>query len=145
MVLQRWDPIRDFRRIDDGVNRFRRGFGGRYVAENGTDWPVPLDVVQEDDNIVVRASVPGASPENIDVSIDDGVLTIQARSREEAEREEGSYLIRERRSGAFRRSLRLPESVDSEKAESSYKDGVLTISLPKHEARKAKRLEVKAA
>ena len=82
-------------------------------------------------------------PEDIQVTTENGVLTIKAESQAEGETTEDGYLIRERRSGSFHRSIRLPDTVDADQADSSYEHGVLTISLPKQEAKKAKRLEVK--
>ena len=140
MALQRWEPFRDLRRIEDTVDRFWRGFG----VEHGGGWAVPLDVVQEGDSIVVQGTLPGVKPEDIKVTIEDGVLNISAETKHEREEQNGNYLIRERRSGKFRRVLRLPDSVDAEAAETTYENGVLTITLPKVEAKKAKRLEVKA-
>lgn len=146
MVLQRWYPFGELRRAERTVNRIRRGFGESYVGNGATqDWLVPLDVVEEDDQIVVHASVPGVAPEDIEVTIENEVLTIKAQSAEEEESKDGDYLVRERRSGAFHRSLRLPDTIDTEKAESSYKGGVVTILFPKQEAKKAKRLEVSVA
>ncbi len=140
MALQRWEPFRDLRRIENTADRFWRGFG---VNESG-GWAVPLDVVQEGDSIVVRGTLPGVKPEDIKVTIEDGVLNISAESEHDREGQNGNYVIRERRSGKFRRVLRLPESVDAEAAETTYENGVLTVTLPKVEAKKAKRLEVKA-
>ena len=140
MALQRWEPFRDLRRIENTVDRFWRGFG---VDQSG-GWAVPLDVVQEGDNIVVQGTLPGVKPEDIKVTIEDGVLNISAESKHNREEQNGNYLIRERRSGKFRRALRLPDSVDAEGAETTYENGVLTVTLPKVEAKKAKRLEVKA-
>ena len=149
MVLQRWYPIADARRAEQRIDRVWRGFGlfrGPLIDSPVRDRSVPLDVVDEGDNIVVHASVPGAKPEDIDVTIENGVLTVKGSSASEKEdSEEGGYLIRERRTGSFSRSLRLPENVDTAKAESRYEYGTLTISFPKQEASKAKRLEVKTA
>ena len=149
MVLQRWYPIADARRAEQRTDRVWRGFGpfrGPLIDVRVRDWSVPVDVVEEGDNIVVRASVPGVKPEDIDVTIENGVLAVKGSSASEKEgTEEGGYLIRERRTGSFSRSLRLPETVDSAKAESRYEYGTLTISFPKQEASKAKRLEVKTA
>ena len=143
MVMQRWDPLGDLRRMDETINRLWRGIGGRDTAVEGIEsWAVPLDVVQEGDNIVVRASLPGIKPEDVGVSIEDDVLTIKAQSSEEHETKEGDYLMKERRSGSFHRSLRLPDTVDTEKVESTYKNGVLSITFPKQEAKKARRIEV---
>jgi HSP20 family protein len=144
MVLQRWYPLAEIRRLEETAGRVRRGFGpGGFAWARVGNGILPLDVEEGDDDIVVRASLPGVPPEDIQVTTEDGVLTIQTPSTAESEASEGSYLIKERRSGSFHRSLRLPDSVDPEKAESSYEHGVLSISLPKQEAKKAKRVEVK--
>ena len=138
MTLERWDPFRELRRMD----RLWRGFGiGREIER----WAVPLGVVREGDDIVVRASVPGVKPEDIQVTVEEDLLTIKAETETEAEHEEsnGNYLMRERRAGKFHRSLRLPDTVDAEKVESRYDHGVLTIRFPKVEAKKARRLEIK--
>ena len=136
MMLERWDPFRELRRMD----RLWRGFGiGREIG----GWAVPLDVVQEGDDIVVRASVPGVKPEDIKVTIEEDLLTIKAETEAEHEENNGNYLVRERRAGKFHRSLRLPDTVDAEKVESRYDHGALTIRFPKVEAKKAKRLEIK--
>ena len=140
MVLQRWEPFRDLRRVENTVDRFWRGAG---VGQSG-GWAVPLDVIQEGDSIVVQGTLPGVTREDIKVTIEDGVLSISGESKLDREEQNGNYLIRERRSGKFRRVLRLPDSVDAEAAETTYENGVLTVTLPKVEAKKAKRLEVKA-
>ena len=140
MVLQRRDPFRDLRRIENTMDRFWRGFG----AQEAGGWAVPLDVVQDGDSIVIHGTLPGVKAEEISVTIDDGVLEIKAESKTDHEEQNGNYLIRERRAGTFHRVLRLPDSVDADKAETRYEDGVLTVRLPKVEARKGKVLEVKA-
>jgi HSP20 family protein len=104
-----------------------------------------VDVVQDDDSIVVRASLPGFKAENIEVSVDDGVLSISAETEAIADADGEGYLLREGRSGKFRRALKLPDTVDVDQAESTYANGVITITLPKTEARKPKRLEVKVS
>ena len=147
MILQRWDPFAEMRRFHHTFNRDtfnRRAWGFPTASTSAFDrrWHIPLDAVEEGDNLVLRASVPGVKPEDIEVTIEDGVLSIKTESKEETEGKEGGYLMRERRSGSFHRSVRLPESVDPDKAESGYENGVLTITLPKTEAKKAKRLEI---
>ena len=144
MVLQRWYPVAEFRQMENIGNRFWRGFNGRTLAYKGVDNRIlPLDVEEDDDNIVVRASLPGVSPEDIQVTTEDGVLTIEGGTSSDNEANEGSYLVRERRRGSFRRSIRLPDTVDADNADSSYEHGVLAISFPKQEAKKPRRLEVK--
>ena len=143
MVLQRWYPFGDLRLLEPRANRPLHD--GPIYERNGSSWGVPLDVVRSGDDIVVSASLPGVSPEDINVAIDEGVLSIEAEAKTESESKEEGYLLRERRSGSFRRSLRLPDSVDSENVKSEYSNGVLSITFPKQEAKKAKIIEVKAA
>ena len=145
MVLQRWDPLFDFRRA---MNRQVRATRMAHSDNGNNEWAIPLDVVEQEDELLVRASIPGVKVDDIDVSIENRVLTIKAETKSEAEDDakhgEGSYLMRERRSGSFLRSLRLPESVDADKAKTSYNDGVLTVNLPKAESKKAKHLKIEA-
>ena len=151
MMLQRWDPFMELRRIHNRQYRpspvFSPPINTAINGADGREWSIALDIVQEDDRYVVRASLPGIAPENIEVSVDHDVLTIKGRAEAEAEdqREDGNYMGRERRSGSFMRSLRLPESLDAENVEAGYEHGVLTITLPKREETKAKRIEVKVA
>src|SRR5918997_1067546 len=143
MVLRRWEPFRELRQMQENMDRLWRNFGhGEGEAGNVESWAIPLDVVQEGDNIVVKASVPGVSPEDIDVSIENDVLTIKGQTKEEREHQEGNYLMRERRAGSFYRALRLPDTVDSDNAQPHYKNGVLSITFPKMESKKAKRLPI---
>ena len=142
MVLQRWDPFAEMRRMEDAINRMWSG--SRPAGYDSGRWDIPLDVVQQDDDIVVRASMPGLNPDEINVTLEDGLLTIEGEMSSETEANESDYLLKERRVGRFHRSLRLPDSVDAEKARPSYENGLLTISVPKQEAKKARRLEVRS-
>ena len=142
MVIQRWDPFADIRRMDRVFNRLLDERGRKIGYDDGP-WSIPVDVTQEGDDIVVRASVPGLKPEDISVTLEDGLLTIEGEVASESEVKESDYLLRERRVGRFRRTLRLPDTADADKAQSSYDNGVLTIAVPKQEARKARRLEIK--
>ena len=144
MTIQRWDPFADFRRADDILNRFFSG-AARGAAASAERWDFPMDVLQDGDDLIVRASLPGVSPDEIGVTIEDGLLTIEGEAASESEKGGGEYLLRERRFGRFHRALRLPGSVDADKASPRYENGVLTISLPKREEKKARRLEIKSA
>ena len=150
MMLQRrnhFSPFSELRQMQENMDRMWRRFGSfNHDDGNGFEaWAAPLDVVAHGDDFVVRASMPGVAPENIQVSIEDNVLTIRGETASHFESTEGNYLMRERRSGSFHRSLRLPDTVDQDKAEPRYEHGVLTISLPKAEAKKTKQFEVKVA
>jgi len=149
MAIEKWQPFGSVRDFDDLFNRF---LGTRSSAVRNTEpeaWSIPLDVVQDGDSLVVTASVPGTTKDGIDVSVDDNVLTIKAESTNSSKSDTGKgdtdgYLLRERRTGSYYRALRLPETVDYENVESTFKDGVLTIKLPKLESKKARKLEISA-
>jgi len=143
MLLQRWDPFNELRQMQDTMNRLWRGFTPSTFDHEMESWSVPLDVVQEGDNIIVQASLPGVNPEDIQVTIEENVLTIKGQTKTEREQTDGDYLMRERRTGSFHRSLRLPDTVDTAKAEPYYEHGVLTVTIPKAEAKKAKQLTIK--
>ena len=143
-MLQRWEPFRELRRMDEMMNRFRRGHFGIGFGET-EKWAVPLDVVEEDDKIIVRATLPGVEPEDIDVTLENDVLTIKAETKTETEERKENYLVRERRVGKFHRRLRLPDTVDSDKVDTKYENGIVEITFPKTEAKKARRLSIKAA
>jgi len=144
MVLQRWDPYRELRQMEDTMNRLWRGFGGSPSYREGSeDWNILIDVIQQKDAIEVRASMPGVTPEGIDVAVEDNVLTIRAERKSDIEEGKESYLIRERPTGSFYRALRLPDTVDTNKIESHYENGVLAITMPKAEEKKKKQIQVK--
>ena len=136
MAIERWTPFRDLRRFE----HLHRHFGVPYHHPYAGGWAIPLDVERDGDDLVVRGTLPGVAPSDIGITIEDGVLTIEGQTGAEDERHEDGYLLRERRSGSSRRSVRLPESVDADKAASSYEHGVVTVRLPKAESSKAKRL-----
>jgi HSP20 family protein len=143
MVMQRWDPFRDLRQMDDTMSRLWRGFGG---AQSGTeDWNISLDVVQRSDEIVVKASIPGVKPEAIELAIEDNILTLRADRKPDFEDDKSVYLIQERPTGSFYRALRLPDTVDSNKVQSTYENGILTIVLPKAEEKKKKQIKIQVA
>lgn len=140
MVVQHWSPFAELRQLQDTMNRFLRGDG--HPSGEIETWGIPLDVAQEGDNFVIRASLPGVNPDDIKVAIEDNVLTILGQSAAQFEQKDGDYLMRERRTGAFYRALRLPDSVDTNQAHPHYRNGVLTITIPKAEHKKAKELKV---
>ncbi|MCI0903762.1 MAG: Hsp20/alpha crystallin family protein, partial [Chloroflexi bacterium] len=119
MVLTRWDPLYEIRRARRLANRRWAGFptfaavAGYFDGAERQDWSIPLDIVRNGDNVTVKASLPGVKAEDIDVTIEDGVLTIKADTNVEEEREDGGYVVRERRVGSFHRSLRLSDHVDT--------------------------------
>lgn len=144
MAIQRWEPFGDLRRMEDTMNRLWRGFWGSPVDGDG-HWTLPLDVVDRGDRFLVHASLPGVKPGDARVSIEDGVLTIRAHSEERTEDRREEYVLRERRYGSSSRSIRLPRSVDADRVEATYENGVLTVALPKTEASRGREVKVNAA
>ena len=141
MAIERWTPFRDLRRFE----HLHRHFGVPYHHPYAGDWAIPLDVERDGDDFVVRGTLPGVAPSDIGITIEDGVLTIEASTASEDERKEGGYLLRERRTGSFRRAVRIPGSVDVDNAASSYEHGVVTVRMPLVESRRAKRLTLHVA
>jgi HSP20 family protein len=105
-------------------------------------WTPALDVFDEKDNFVVKAELPGLKKEDIDINVHNGVLTISGERKQEAEKKEGQTFRSERYFGRFQRSVTLPAAVDVSKVKASYKDGVLTIDLPKAEEAKPKQIAI---
>ena len=101
-----------------------------------------LNVYEKDDSLVVEAEMPGFDPDDIDLSIERGMLTIRGEMEEEDQREDRNYLVREYRRGTFLRSVRLPDTVDTEKVQTSFENGVLKLVFPKAEQAKARRISV---
>jgi HSP20 family protein len=144
--LVRWDPVGDLVSLREAMNRlfedsFIRPGGGLTTAERMG--MLPLDVYESDDEVTVRASIPGVNPDDIDISVLGTTLTIKGEKSEDREEKKGNYHLRERHYGAFQRSVNLPSQVNVDKAKAEFKDGVLILTLPKIEAAKPKSIKVK--
>jgi HSP20 family protein len=124
------------------MNRFWRSYSGLGRPARPQGWAVPLDIRQEGDSITVDASVPGVDPEQISATVEDGILTIKGQTATNTEEKDERYFLRERRVGVFHRSVRLPDTVDTDRAETTYENGVLSITFPKHESKKARSLPI---
>jgi len=125
---------------------FNRFFGSDWPLEPfrpGYFWPV-LDIAERDDEVLVKAEIPGMKAEDIDISVQGNVLTISGEKKESKEDKGEEYYHVERRYGTFRRDVNLSSAVDVDKIKAEYRDGVLTITLPKTEQAKPKRIAVKS-
>lgn len=140
--LVRWDPFSELRAtmdrlFDEGFSRPWRLLGtGEYEAS------FPLEVSETDQDLEVKAALPGLRPEDVDISIANGVLTIKAEHKEQTEEKKREYYRREIRYGAYQRSLSLPVSVDADHAEATFENGMLKLRLPKAEAARPKQIKV---
>jgi HSP20 family protein len=138
VLLTSFDPfVADFDRL------VQRSFGWA-DGNRGRSAVLPMDVIRRDGEVVLRIDLPGADQGSIDVTTDHGVLTVSAkRSEEYAEQERP--VVRERLMGSYTRKIRLGETVDTEKIEAAYDNGVLTIVLPVQEKAKPRKIEIKGA
>jgi HSP20 family protein len=143
-TLIRWDPFREMYTMRRSMDRlFDEFFTGQPDEwSKPLSWDLALDVVENKDDFVVKASLPGIKPEDLDITYNENTLTIKGETKEETEKEEARYHLRERRYGSFARSITLPKGVKGESIEASYDAGVLTLRLPKSEEIKPKRITV---
>ncbi len=109
-----------------------------------TNFAMPLDVVRRENDVTLRLDVPGMDREQIEVSVDRGILTIRGK-RQEERTENDKFFVRERRMGTFTRRLRLPETLNADAVEASYDNGVLEVRIPVLEQAKARKIEVRQA
>ncbi|MCX7976816.1 MAG: Hsp20/alpha crystallin family protein [Bellilinea sp.] len=138
-----FDPFREMATLRSMVDQvFDNMLTRQLEAWRGFDW-VALDMYQTNNEVVVKAVLPGVKPEDIHVSVANQVLTIRGEVQEEKVSEEATYHIRERRSGVITRSVQLPVEVDVDKAKAEHENGILTLILPKAEEVRPKTISVK--
>ena len=143
MSLSRSDPFSEMTSLRQAMDRlFDESFVGRSSSQGTGGGMVPLDLLERDDAIVVKASLPGVKPEDVDVSVHRNILTIAGRTAGERDEREGQYRHRERWHGSFSRQISLPAEVDTGACDATFQDGVLTVTLPKSEQSRAKRITV---
>ena len=146
MTLVRWQP-REALRLRREIDELARTFWGDRGNGNGSEaaWDPRVDVSEAEDGFTVNAELPGVSREDVKVRLEDRVLTIEGEKRKASEEKEKGFYQTERTYGRFHRSFDLSSGVDAGKISATYKDGVLTLSLPKAEAARPKEIEVKVA
>jgi len=145
--LVRWNPARDAVSLREAMDRlFEESFLRPDLFGSGESpaSALPLDMYETENDVVVKASVPGVKPEDLQVTVTGDLLTIKGEFKTEEKTEKRNFLRQERRYGSFCRQLGLPTGVDSGKAEASFENGILTLTLPKVEAVKPKTVKVVA-
>lgn len=145
MSMTRWDPFQDLQSFRDEMNRTLSRWFSREEGDEPTPrrWMPALDVTETKDAYQIDVEVPGLRPEDINVTVDQGMLTVQGERRSEEEKSDRAYHRVERHYGAFRRSISLPRDVDASKVKANYDNGVLRLMVPKTAGSQAKRIEVK--
>ena len=146
--LTRWEPFHEMRRMHDMLDRI---MDDAYTGQSGNHEIVeglaPVDLFETDDEVVVKAMMPGMTADDIQISVDRDVLTLRGEAKHEEQTEEGNgrvYYHRELRYQRFTRSIRLPILVNADKADAQFENGILTLTLPKAEEVKPKQITVKA-
>ena len=143
MSLIKWDPFRELNTLDERMGRF---FGKDWNAPlSTTAWNPSVDIFENDNEVVIKAELPGMAAKDIEVRLENNVLVLKGERRFEKEAKEENYHRIEREYGSFSRSFALPTAVNGDKVTAEYKDGVLKIVLPKKEETKAKPIKVAAA
>jgi len=157
MALELWRPRRALARgpwedlermeeeMEDMVRTFSRHVPWSRLRERGNGWLPAVDMMERKDEIVVRADLPGLQEKDIEVSVQDGMLTLRGERKEEREEKDEDYYCCERVAGKFFRTLALPAGVDAEHVKATFKNGVLEVHIPRTKEAKAKRIEIKAA
>src|SRR3954454_16674875 len=131
MALIRWEPSREVDTLQTEVNRVFDAFFGSGPGTRVRRWVPAMDLVETDDQLVLRADLPGLTRDDVELEVKDGVLTVSGeRKAEHEEKSEGYYRV-ERAFGRFSRSLTVPDGVDAESITADFKDGVLEVRIPK--------------
>ena len=140
-TLDRWGPFRGS--YDSQLNRlFTDLFGRTAQDQNLTPWAPAVDIFEGEHELVVKADLPDIKPEELDIRVENNILTIRGDRKFKKEADEKNYLRVERSYGSFARSFSLANTVNTEAINASYQDGVLTLSIPKREEAKPKQIKV---
>lgn len=150
MAVVKWDPFRELEEMSDRLNRVfnrptlsRTGNGKEIMT--AADWSPVVDVLENDKEYVIKAEIPEVKKEDVKITVQDGVLTIQGERKHEAEEKGKRFHRIERSYGSFVRSFSVPDFVDEEKVAAEFKDGVLSLHLPKTEKARPRAIEVKVS
>jgi HSP20 family protein len=144
MAIERWDPLHEAVSLRDAMNSLlQESFirPGSFRSQDGLG-TLPLDIGETKDEYVIKASLPGVRPEDVQITVHGDTLTIRGESRAEEEKSGRAWHLRERRSGVFQRSVALVSPVDADKAQAQFDHGVLTLTLPKSEHAKPKQIKI---
>ncbi|HLW00430.1 MAG TPA: Hsp20/alpha crystallin family protein [Ktedonobacterales bacterium] len=158
--MSRWNPFEEMMSLREAMNRLMeesflmpsRAWGtvgtetGQVTTHGGRQQigAPAVDIQDQDDAFTMRVTLPGVRPDDVNLEIRGNQVVINGQVREEQEREHGNYLLRERRVGQFYRTFTLPSEVNADQAEATYANGILTLRLPKSEARRARQIPIRA-
>ena len=143
--LIRWEPAREMMTLREAMDRLFDDAFTRPLSMAGNGWAVPaVDMYQTDNEVVVKAALPGMKAEDVQLNVTGEMLTIKGEIKQKEEVKEKAYHLREQRWGMFERSVILPTEVVADKAKADFENGILTIAIPKAEEAKPKTISIKA-
>ncbi len=146
MAIVRWDPFRDVAALQDRINRiFNDSFGRSRDLDDEVslyDWRPPVDIYETDDGIVLKVELPGVNKDDVSVEVKDNVLTLKGERLLDPEIKDDHYYRKERSFGRFNRSFSLQEPIKPDLIKAGFKDGILTVEVPRPEEEKPKQITV---
>jgi len=145
MSLVKYTPFADLEGFPAGLRAFQDTMNRLLVEPNGRPWVPPVDIKETGNELIVKADIPDVEMKDIDVSMENGALTIRGERKFEAKKDEGGWHRVERSYGTFERVFTLPETVEAEGVKADYKNGTLTIILPKKEVAKPRQIKVQVS
>lgn len=142
--LTRWEPVREMMTLREAMDRLFDDAFTRPISLSGGSVVPAIDLYQNDDEVFVKAALPGLKADDVQISVTADVLTLRGEFKQETEQKKTTYHIREQRFGSFERTVMLPTDVQSDKAKADFENGVLTVTLPKAETVKPRTISIKA-
>jgi HSP20 family protein len=142
MSIIKYAPFADFETFPAGLRAFQDTMNRLFTEPNGRPWVPAVDIKETENDLVLKADIPDVDRKDIDVRVENGTLTLRGERKFENEKKEGSWHRVERSYGTFERAFALPETVNFDDVKADYKNGVLTITLPKKEIAKPRQIKV---
>ncbi len=143
-IVRRPSPLRDALSMRTAMDRFFEDDFRPFQWLSGTySGPaLPLDVTTDADSVTIEAALPGIKPEDVDITVENGTVTISGKTAEERSAEEGSYVLQEIRRGSFSRTVALPNGLEPDKAKATFENGILRLAIPKAEQLKPRQIKI---
>jgi len=143
--LTRWEPVREMMTLREAMDHLFEDAFTRPINLRDGGWSAPaIDMYQTDDEVVIKAALPGFKVEEVQINVTGDVLTLRGETKHEQEQQDRAWHVREHRWGSFERSVALPTTVTADKAVADFENGILTVTLPKAEEVKPKTISIKA-
>jgi HSP20 family protein len=142
--LTRWEPVREMMTLREAMDRLFDDAYTHPLSMSGVSAMPAIDLYQTNDEVVVKAALPGLKADDVQISVTEDVLTLRGEFKQDNVQSESTYHIREKRIGSFERSIMLPTDVQTDKAKADFENGILTITLPKADEVKPKTITIKS-